>query len=703
MTVISRLAGLLRRVTVVSPSATAQTSDAPAPPREDWDQQLTSVNATPEAWLGQRRARGRLYADISDASVEYLRSHFPDQARRTRAAADRVCRHEFDLLGSGPYVPIDPNRPTHADGYQPIDWDLDPIAKLRFPRGFAHREWNPAMRPGLADIKLPWEIGRCQHWPTLGQAFRLTGDERYAAEIVRQHADFMETNPVGAGVQYVCTMDVAIRAFNWALAFELIRTASSFDAGAIARAYRSLFDVGVFIEGNLENKYEVTSNHFLSNVVGLYGLGVVFADLPAGRRWLQQGRAWLEQELKVQVLEDGADYESSIPYHRLVTELFLSGAKLAELEGSPLSNEYLARLHQMIEFHVAVLRPDGLMPQVGDADDGRLHIFTDYGTWPPQDGRHLAGPAALFLQQPSWLAIGGHDALWESAWWGCDVKAAQAAPAPAARARLFEHAGIAVAKTDRAYLLVTNGRVGTNGFGNHKHNDLLGVEFHADGEPLLVDPGSYVYTSNPDARNLFRGTPYHNTIEIDGVEQNDLRPDYLFRMFETSSVEHLRFEETPALVEYRGRHTGYERLPAPVVHERAIRLVKDPGALLIVDVLRGSGSHTIRWHFHLAPGVDVERLGTGAVALITKTGRWRFRADEALSIEVADAWYSPSYGVRIACRAIDITATVHIDGNRSYIFTIGPDTWMDSSAAAAEAAALHTSANAVIQKEPQAH
>ena len=48
------------------------------------------------------------------------------------------------------------------------------------------------------------------------------------------------------------------------------------------------------------------------------------------------------------------------------------------------------------------------------------------------------------------------------------------------------------------YLLVTNGIVGTKGFGNHKHNDQLSFEFHPDGSPLIVDPGSYVYTSDGD-------------------------------------------------------------------------------------------------------------------------------------------------------------------------------------------------------------
>ena len=449
----------------------------------------------------------------------------------------------------------------------------------------------------------------------------------------------------------------------------------------MARAYESLFDVGVFIERNLENKYEVTSNHFLSNVVGLYGLGVVFADLPVGQRWLHECRTWLEQEIVVQILPDGADYESSVPYHRLVLELFLAGARLAEREGTPLSPGYRASLERMASFMAAVLRPDGGLPQVGDADDGRLHIFTDYGAWQPQDARHVLAPSAMMFGQPAWLALAGDGGTWEAAWWGYGVGVMEAGVAEHPEtARLFNDAGIAVAKSANAYLLVTNGRVGTNGFGNHKHNDLLSFEFHADGVPLVVDPGSYVYTSNPEARNLFRGTGYHNTIQIDGAEQNEIRPDYLFRMFETSTVEHLSFEDTADHVEYQGRHTGYARLSAPVVHERALRLLKNRGTLLIADRLRGSGTHALRWHFHVAPGVEVERLETGVLALSTVNGRWRIRVDPALAVEVADAWYSPSYGVRTPCRALDMSVSIDVATAPAFVFAIGPEAWIDSPA-----------------------
>jgi hypothetical protein len=662
VSVASRLSDLFRRASVVA-------APGPTPAADRWDDQWRSRSHLDE-WLSAQRERPSLYADSSPV-VATLDRRCPDRARRTVAAADRILRHQFNLLGSGWFTPVDPARETR-DGFVPIDWALDPIAGARFPTGFRHTDWKPDMRPGRADIKLPWELGRCQHWVTLGQAFLLSRDERYAAEIVREHADFLESNPVGVGVQYVCTMDVAIRAVNWAIAFDLIRTSASFDAAAMLRAYRSLFEVGAFVGQNLENTYEVTSNHFLSNVVGVCALGVVFRELPAGARWIEQGRAWLEQEMRVQVLPDGADFESSVPYHRLVTELFLAGARLAQLTGTPLSDLYLQSLRRMVEFLAAVTRPDGLLPQVGDADDGRLHVFTDYGDWNPQDGRHVLAPAACMLGAPEWLALAGDGGAWEAAWWGFDgddCAAAVPKPQPGS-ARLFPDAGIAVSRSGDRYLLVTNGRVGTNGFGNHKHNDLLSFEFHANGQPLIVDAGSYVYTSDPESRNRFRSTSFHNTLCVDGVEQNDLKPEYLFRLFETSTVEHVRFDDTSEHTEYIGRHTAYTRLPSPVVHERTLRFVKHPGTLLIMDRLDGAGRHALAWHFHFAPGVAVEVEGPGGWALSTTRGRWYLRAPVDLDAAVSQSWYSPSYGVRVPCTALDLRVTADVAG-AVHTFVIG--------------------------------
>src|SRR6185295_12050783 len=112
-----------------------------------------------------------------------------------------------------------------------------------------------------------------------------------------------------------------------------------------------------------------------------------------------------------------------------------------------------------------------------------------------------------------------------------------------------------------------------------------------------------------------RGTAYHNTLMVDGVEQNELRPDWLFRLFESSNAESVSFDDRADAAVYVGRHHGYERLPDPVTHERTFRLLKPSGTLLIGDRLSGRGRHEVRWHFHLAPGVSAAPAGDTTVRL----------------------------------------------------------------------------------------
>src|SRR5581483_8434674 len=320
-----------------------------------WPRKAASTTALPACpitaeWWHRRRSRTLLYPTLDQRAVEALAARDPERVDATRAAADRLLRHEFDLLGSGPFVPNDPDRPVR-DGYAPIDWYLDPVRRLRFPAGVPHKEWNLLqMRPGNADVKYPRELARCQHWPTLAQAFRFTGDDRFAVEIARELDDFVEANPTGVGVNWTCTMDVGLRVVSWTIALESVCAGAALSDDFWLRAYRALYDHGVFIRSNLENTYEVTSNHYLSNLLGLLFLGRTLDGLDIGAEWTAFSRDAIEQELRVQVLPDGADYESSIPYHRLVAELFLGALRLADHAGMPFPDAYRARTRDMVAY-----------------------------------------------------------------------------------------------------------------------------------------------------------------------------------------------------------------------------------------------------------------------------------------------------------------------------------------------------------------
>ena len=643
------------------------------------------------AWHERRRREKRQVVEAALGRIGALAERAPGHVRQTLDMAHDVAEHSFNFLGSGPFVPADPDRPAGADGYQPIDWFLDPVRRLRFPNDVPHKDWNLfEMRPGNADIKYPWELSRCQHLLALGQAYLLArqGDggkddragDAFAAEILDQCEDFITANPIGIAINWTCTMDVALRVANWCFALALIKDCRALPPERLERVYRHLFDTGLFIVANLENHYEVTSNHFLSNIVGLHVLAGEFCDLEIGRRWDAYCRQCLEEEIVVQMLDDGADYESSVPYHRLVAELFLGSWQLAQIQKHPLSPAYGVRLERAVDLLAGVLRPDGLMPVIGDCDDGRLMIAAGYGCWDPRDGRHLMAAAAGALEKPRWLAhCGGHagaaDAVWEAFWWGVEPDALTELHAtvdgpPEAESRLFADAGIVVSRSfdgGGSYLAVSNGIVGTSGFGNHKHNDLLSFEYFDRGQALIVDPGSYVYTSDFDARNQFRSTPWHNTIVIDGVEQNEFRPEWIFRMFEKARPSHIRFEDLDAdTMVYEGSHDGYQvRLDDGVVHNRRFTHERTSGRLSIEDRLEGRGTHEARWHFHFAPGVS-PRLCDGATGLDLEAGgcHWRLEWDDQTFVaDLIESSISPSYGVRVESRALRLSAGLDLGGN----------------------------------------
>lgn len=621
------------------------------------------------------RMPGRLPMAPTSPRLARLQAEFPVERALTIAAAERILSHRFSLLGVDDFESWDSTRPAHPEGYRWLDWHMDPRSRLRFPTGFPHKRWDMAtMRPGLADIKHPWELARCQHWPVLAQAWALTGDGRYAIEIAHQLEDFVADNPIGQGVNWVCTMDVALRAANWSVSLQILQPWAAPDPAFWSKACHHLLALGHFIRDNPEDKYEVTSNHFLSNVVGLLYVAAVFVDRPQGQAWLDWCVDKLEREMQVQVLPDGADFESSIPYHRLVAELFLGAWHVSAWVGRPLSAAYRLKLEKMVEYLIGVMRPDGLMPQVGDADDGRLHILSGYGSWQPQDSRHLLAPAALALQRPEWRRLAGPSGTWEAAWWGFDEldvgdKTGGTWPDHACH---YPDAGHAVSRSGGHYLLVTNARVGTEGFGNHKHNDQLSFELHVSGTPLIVDPGSNVYTSDPQARNRFRSTAFHNTLCVDGVEQNEMRPDWLFRLFEKALPQTLAFEANASQMVYEGSHEGYARLDAPLWHRRRFVHDRHSGQLDIEDDLRSDGLHQLSWHFHLAPSVTASLVPGQPLLRMSAEGlefelRW---SDPELEVELVSSQYSPAYGRVQPCLALNLQTRIRMTGSARWTFRI---------------------------------
>jgi hypothetical protein len=141
---------------------------------------------------------------------------------------------------------------------------------------------------------------------------------------------------------------------------------------------------------------------------------------------------------------------------------------------------------------------------------------------------------------------------------------------------------------------------------------------------------------------------------------------------EAAHPEHLLFAAEADEVTYRGRHRGYERLASPVTHERTFRFKARRGELTIVDRLSGTGKHNLGWHFHGAPGVKIEAVDARTFRFAAGDLCYRLAVPEGLTASVSSAWYSPSYGVRLACQALDLRAATDLQGEANWTFTLIP-------------------------------
>jgi len=536
-------------------------------------------------------------------TVAALEDRLPGLPAEARAAllerADAVCRHEFDLLGSGP-VDLGPE----------IDWHADFKTGRRWPS--SHISEIPIVFGDGSDIKVPWELSRFQHLPLLAAAHRVTGDARYLDEIGAQLRCWIAHNPLEHGPNWACTMDVAIRAVNWVAALVLCCEAAP-RARWLDDALRSLLLHGRFIRAHLEYS-EIRGNHYLSDVVGLLPVAAVFSGGSEGGRWAGWAADELLREMEHQVRPDGCDHEASIPYHRLVAELFVCGSQAVDaLAPGVLTPAYRERLDRMLRFTAAYTPPTGDAPLVGDNDSGRFLPLDEYGTGYRS---HLH----LFAQSGrARTALDGHAAFPDGGYW--------------------------VMKGGELWALVRCGDVGLRGRGCHAHNDALSFELALGDQPLVVDPGTFVYTASPAERNRFRSTSSHSTLRIGGEEQNVLRSDTLFVMEDRARPQQLVWESRAAgRAVFAGRHHGFEVLDPAAIHERRLEFDGPAGALVIRDTVRSEGEHELEWTFPLPPGAVVRAASEGVVAEIG-TARLTI-AGAGLAFAVEECWFAPAYGVR---------------------------------------------------------
>lgn len=520
------------------------------------------------------------------------------RARCTPSAAATVASAEQILAG---VLPLGDHRVAFGD--RP-DWTLEHISGKHAPR--IHWSQIDFLDPQVAgDCKFTWELNRHQYFITLAQAYLLTGDERYVSCIADHLSSWMDENAPKCGINWTSSLELALRSISWIWTLYLVRDSRGLDGVLYLRVLKFLYLQARHIEQNLST-YFSPNTHLTGEALGLLYVGTAFPEFKRAPRWRALGTRILAEQLDRQVFADGVYFEQSTYYHRYTTDFYLHAALLTSRQRDRAHSAIHAKLALLLDYLLHVTRPDGTSPYVGDDDGGRLVTLGDRAANDFRDT--LAIGAAMLLRGDCAHAAASSvdELLWLLGPSGLATYDRITPTASPTASCAFRDSGYFVMRESWSstadWALVRCGPHAAK-FAAHAHADALAIELSVGGQPMLIDPGTYVYTASRAERDYFRSSSAHNTLTIDGRSSAEPATS----AFKWTSVPRSRATAwfTHEMFDFfAGEHDGYCRLESPAMHSRATFFLKGE-YWVICDRVRADGPHHLASYWHWAPGVEL--------------------------------------------------------------------------------------------------
>lgn len=545
----------------------------------------------------------------------------PNTQENTIKSADLILDHKFYLLGKEIQFAGEINWHFVGNGQS---WPLSFSPNI---------DYMSPQKPG--DIKLPWELNRTQHFVVLGKAYWYTGDEKYAKEFAEQLTSWIKANPYKFGINWMEGIETSLRLVSWLFAYSFFIESKFFEKIHF-EFLKSAYLQTKFIEQHLSDKWQINNNHLIAEASGLIIMGVLFPEFNESLNWRKKGLSILEKELESQILLDGYTWENSIGYQKFVTDLIIFVCFLLKKNHLEIPESIHRKLEKMIDFIYNVTKHDGLIPLIGDDDDGRAFKLAE-STY--DDARLTITLGSYLFNNNHWPKIASEEVIW---FLGKDALTNNIISSTVPPSSFFENSGLFVLRDDALFALLTVGPQNRKYLhAPHRHLDDLSVVFEAFKINFIVDSGTFTYSGDLESRIKFKGRFAHNTSIIDNTEPVNINQTFELPSSPMSSILGQIISEKYDWVS--ALYTGYKN----VNHTRHLFLVKKR-YLLIIDLFEGdTQSHSFDLYYHFGAGINVS---TDNMNLIAEREQLKLKiiplSDSNFKAEIINGSISPSYGVK---------------------------------------------------------
>ena len=460
-------------------------------------------------------------------------------------------------------------------GAQPVDLQLTLPGKLAHWTAY---ETDPSLLSNLhsliSDIKFIWEPARFGWAFTLGRAYHLSGDEKYAEAFWRYAETFLDANPPYLGPNWMSGQEVALRLMAFVWATQVLAESSASTTERKARLAQSITHHALRITPTLIYARSQNNNHLLTEAAGLYTAGLALPEHPQSAGWRDLGWKWLERGFQAQIDGYGEYAQHSTNYHRLMLQVALwvnalnttpkeRGQEDTKLhEGFP--RKTLDRLSAATHWLYALLDPvSGRVPNLGANDGAYIFPLT---VCPFEDYRPLMQAAAqAFLDYQ--LPRGVWDEM--SLWFGIPLESKK-------YVRTERYLGDHLyAKNSWAYLRTAQ-------FASRpSHADQLHLDLWWRGLNVAQDAGTYLYNAAAPWDNSLTTARVHNTVTVNGCDQFTRAGRFLYLDWVDAYRKNEIAAEPEVIQRVSGRYRG-----RGFRHTRSVTAFADDRWLVQDEVLR---------------------------------------------------------------------------------------------------------------------
>ncbi|ABX43379.1 alginate lyase family protein [Lachnoclostridium phytofermentans] len=430
------------------------------------------------------------------------------------------------------------------------------------------------------DPEWTFALNRHTCFVNLAKAWNCTKNEKYAEKFMELAKDWMERVPLTEESKQNTwrSIEAGIRCENWLKSMMLFA-----DCGQIPESFWDEFERILFLHG----EYLMSVNgvfHRLSNWGILQNHGLLLAGIYfENNDWIKEAVKRLEEELYVQIFEDGTQWEQSPMYHGEVLHCSIDSIEHMKRFGIQIPAQMSKKVENMLYALAMWCKPNGNIPCQSDSDDIDAGDLLVHGACFYNDGILKFLSDTRFREENIWN-LGIEDYL---------LYEKIEALAPKETSYALADSGNYMLRSgfdkDADYLRFHNGCMGSG----HGHGDLLHIDLFSHGEDILIDTGRYTYVDSKIRRD-FKSPSAHNTICVDDEEFSVCANSWGYEKMAQPIKGEYRFTEMADFVS--GAHLGY--IEKGIFLSRKVVYIK-PSIYVIMDECYGSGTHRYmqNWHF----------------------------------------------------------------------------------------------------------